>query len=124
MSAARRRLLLVEDARDTRELFAEALHVRGFEVVQAADGMEALSLAKAAVPDVVVLDIGLPRLDGFYVAELWKRDPSMQKVPVIALSAFTEGDYETRALQAGCASALRKPCAPDVVVREIERLLP
>jgi CheY-like chemotaxis protein len=119
----KRRVLIVEDVKDFREAFAFSLEARGFHVAQAADGIEALAMAKANPPDVVVLDIGLPRLDGFYVVELWKRDPAMRAVPVIALSAHTEGNYQERALRAGCAAALRKPASADEVVREIERLL-
>jgi two-component system cell cycle response regulator DivK len=112
-------ILVVEDSTDLREAYAAHLEGQGFEVVQAGDGMEALSLAKSHPPSLVLLDIGLPRLDGFYLAELWKRDPFMRHVPLIAISAFTEGDYERRALRAGCAAALRKPCSPAEVSREI-----
>ena len=114
----------MEDVRDFREAFAFALESRGFHVVQAADGMEALAEAKANPPDAVVLDIGLPRLDGFYVVELWKRDVAMKTVPVIALSAYTDGNYEQRARNAGCVAALRKPSSPDEVLRELQRHLP
>jgi two-component system cell cycle response regulator DivK len=117
-------ILLVEDVADFREAFAFALETHGFHVVQATDGMEALALAKAKTPDAVILDIGLPRLDGFYVAELWRRDPAMKTVPVVALSAYTDGNYEERALRAGCTAALRKPSSADEVIRELERLLP
>ena len=120
----KRRILLVEDVKDFREAFAFSLEARGFHVAQAADGIEALAMAKANTPDLVVLDIGLPRLDGFYVAEIWKSDPIMKAIPVIALSAYTEGNYQDRAREAGCAAALRKPASADEVVREIERLLP
>ena len=119
----KRRILLVEDTPEVREGYASFLEERGFEVVRAADGIEALSLAKASPPSVVLLDIGLPRLDGYYVAEFWKRDPTMAKVPIIAISSYTEGDYEVRALRAGCASALRKPCSPNDVAVEISRIL-
>jgi CheY-like chemotaxis protein len=119
----KRRILFVEDVKDFREAFAFSLESRGFHVAQAADGMEALELAKANPPDVVVLDIGLPRLDGYYIAELWRRDPVMKNIPVIALSAYTDGNYEDRALRAGCSAALRKPASADEVVVEIERLL-
>ena len=119
----KRRILLVEDVKDLREAFTFSLEGRGFHVTQAADGMEALALAKANPPDVVVLDIGLPRLDGYYLAELWRRDTAMRHVPLIALSAYTEGDYEQRALAAGCVAALRKPSSADEILRTIERVL-
>src|SRR5713226_1514222 len=87
----KKRILLVEDSADFRDAFTATLEAHGFAVTHAGDGVEALALAKADTPDLVVLDIALPRLDGFYVAEVWKRDPLMAKVPVIAVSAYTDG---------------------------------
>ena len=85
--------------------------------------MEALALAKAQPPDGVVLDIALPKLDGFYVAELWRRDGAMARVPVIAVSSYTDGDYEGRALRSGCTAALRKPRTPDELTGTLRRFL-
>jgi CheY-like chemotaxis protein len=117
------RILVVEDSTDLREAYAAYLETLGYDVAQAADGKEALALAKAQPPSAVLLDIGLPRLDGFYLAELWRRDPAMREVPLIAISAFTEGDYERRALAAGCTAALRKPCSPQEVVRHLSEVI-
>ena len=114
---------MVEDSTDLRESYAVYLEELGFEVAQAKDGMEALALAKAQPPSAVLLDIGLPRLDGFYLAELWRRDPQMRDVPLIAISAFTEGNYEQRALQSGCTAALRKPCSPQEVARQLNSFI-
>ena len=114
---------MVEDSTDLRESYAVYLEELGFEVAQARDGMEALALAKAQPPSAVLLDIGLPRLDGFYLAELWRRDPQMREVPLVAISGFTEGDYEKRALQSGCVAALRKPCSPAEVARELSAII-
>ena len=119
----KRRILVVEDSTDLREAYAAYLEDLGFDVAQAADGMEALALAKAQPPSAVLLDIGLPRLDGFYLAELWRRDPQMRDVPLIAISAFTEGNYEQRALQSGCTAALRKPCSPQEVARQLSSFI-
>ena len=119
----KRRILVVEDSTDLREAYAAYLEDLGFDVAQAADGMEALALAKAQPPSAVLLDIGLPRLDGFYLAELWRRDPQMRDVPLIAISAFTEGNYEQRALQSGCTAALRKPCSPQEVARKLSSFI-
>ena len=119
----KRRILVVEDSTDLREAYAAYLEDLGFDVAQAADGMEALALAKAQPPSAVLLDIGLPRLDGFYLAELWRRDPQMRDVPLIAISAFTEGNYEQRALQTGCTCALRKPCSPQEVARKLSSFI-
>jgi two-component system cell cycle response regulator DivK len=118
-----KRILIVEDYDGTRALYADALEAAGFDVLQARDGMEALERAKQTLPDVVLLDIGLPRLDGFYVAELWKRDPSMSRVPVVAISAHSNPDYESRALAAGCQMALSKPCGGRELLAAIRKVL-
>jgi two-component system cell cycle response regulator len=119
----RRRILVVEDSAELREAYAAYLEEMGFEVARAGDGMEALAIAKAETPAAVLLDIGLPRLDGFYLAELWRRDPQMREVPLIAISAYTEGDYERRALESGFTAALRKPCTPQEVARELSAFI-
>ena len=118
-----KRILIVEDLDETRTLYARSFEAAGLEVLQARDGMEALERVKQTLPDVVLLDIGLPRLDGFYVAEVWKRDPAMSQVPVVAISAWSGPDYEKRALEAGCRRALVKPCEPKVVLAEIRKVL-
>ena len=114
---------MVEDSAELREAYAAYLEELGFEVARAGDGMEALAIAKAEPPTAVLLDIGLPRLDGFYLAELWRRDPQMREVPLIAISAYTEGDYEKRALEAGFNVALRKPCTPQEVAQKLSAFI-
>ena len=118
-----KRILIVEDFDETRAAYTDSLEGAGFEVLQARDGMEALERAKQTLPDVVLLDIGLPRLDGFYVAELWKNDPNMSRVPVVAISAHSGPDYESRALAAGCQMALSKPCGAKEVLTAIRKVL-
>jgi CheY-like chemotaxis protein len=109
----KKRILLVEDSADFRDAFSATLEGHGFAVTHAGDGVEALALAKADTPDLVVLDIALPRLDGFYVAEVWKRDPLMAKVPVIAVSAHTDATTSSvrsvPAAQPRSASLARPP---------------
>jgi two-component system cell cycle response regulator DivK len=116
-------ILIVEDEPAAREAYAEILAGEGFEVELAADGMEAIFKAKAKKPALVVLDIGLPRLDGFYVADLWQRDPAMADVPVIGVSAFFDPHNQERAKQAGCALTLVKPFPPEELRLAVRRLL-
>ncbi|MGZ6141753.1 MAG: response regulator transcription factor [Myxococcales bacterium] len=118
-----RRILIVEDDPDTRESYADYLRAAGFEVEVAVDGMDALFKSKAAPPSLVVLDLGLPKLDGIYVADLWRRDPAMAQVPVIAVSGFFDSHNEARARDAGCTLTLAKPISPDMLKAEIEKLL-
>jgi len=118
-----KRILIVEDFDETRALYADSFEAAGFQVLQARDGIEALERTKQTLPDLVLLDIGLPRLDGFYVAELWKSDPSMSHVPVVAISAYSGPDYESRALAAGCQMAISKPCGTRELLAAIRKVL-
>jgi len=115
--------LVVEDDADTSAMYRAVLESDGFSVEQAVDGIEALFRAKARPPALVLLDVGLPRLDGFYLAELWRGDPAMAQVPILAVSAFLDGDNRDRALQAGCDDALEKPFALPELRRAVRKLL-
>lgn len=118
-----RHLLIVEDDPEARDLYLEFLAGQGFEIETAADGMEALFRAKARRPALVVLDLGLPKLDGVYVAEVWRRDPAMAKVPIIAISAHFDGINDERARKAGCVLTLAKPFSTDELLASIRRLV-
>ena len=109
---AKPRLLLVEDYQDAREMYALFLSANGLEVVEAADGEQALLNAATFKPQIVVLDIGLPRVDGLEVTRRLRANPKTALIPIIALSA-TAADFRDRAAAAGCTVALEKPCTPD-----------
>ncbi len=118
-----RRILIVEDDADTRDSYADFLRTLGFEVEIALDGMDALFKAKAAPPSLVILDIALPKLDGIYLADLWRRDTAMAGVPVIAVSAFLDEHNLARARDAGCTLTLAKPIEPAVLETAIAALI-
>jgi len=118
------RILVVEDYLDTREMYVEFLALNGYDVIAAEDGLEALRIAQALRPDVVVLDIALPRMDGFSVLRRMRADPKLREVPVLTLSASVEEDYEDSALKAGATKALRKPCLPDELLAAIRVVVP
>jgi len=117
------RVLLVEDYADAREMYAEFLGLAGYQVSEAADGEQALLLAAASNPDLIVLDIGLPKIDGLEVARRLRKTKAAALVPIIALSASMIVDFEPRAHQAGCTIALSKPCLPDELLAAIRTLL-
>ena len=117
-------LLIVEDHRHTRELYAEYMAFHGLEVATAADGHSALAQALADPPDVIVLDLMLPGIDGWETLRRLKADPRTAAIPVIVVTA-----HELRTLlgpaaeAAGADAFLVKPCLPERLAREVQRLL-
>ena len=118
-----RRILIVEDSADTRQSYARWFEAARFEVMQACDGEEALELAQKVPPDVVLLDITLPGMDGYTLAERMHSVPRLASVPVVVLSGRTGEDHERRARQAGCLISLRKPCMPDLILAAVRGAL-
>jgi CheY-like chemotaxis protein len=113
------RILIVEDSEDVRKSYVPWFEMAGYEVTEARDGKEALALSKEEPPDVVLLDIGIPGIDGYTLASLWRRDPKMARVPVVVLSGNKGDEHEDRALKAGCTIALPKPCLPDMILAAV-----
>jgi two-component system, cell cycle response regulator DivK len=112
-------ILLVEDYDDAREMYRDYLEYTGFRVETARDGREALTKARAQNPDLVLMDLSLPGLDGWEATRILKTDPSTAHLIVIALSAHAlpaEGD---RARNAGCDGFIAKPCLPHELVEQI-----
>ena len=117
------RILLIEDNEMNRDMLSRRLVKRGFEVVMAVDGKQGLDLAIAAPPDLILLDMSLPVLDGWEVARRLKQEPSTQKVPTIALTAHAmEGD-RAKAMEAGCDEYDTKPVEFERLLQKIDRLL-
>jgi CheY-like chemotaxis protein len=113
------RVLVVDDNDDNRELYAEFFAAEGFAVEQARDGKEALARVKEFVPDVVLMDLSLPVLDGWEATRILKSDPDTQRITVLAVSGRTEEKYRTRAMEAGCDGFLAKPIMPADVRDEV-----
>jgi PAS domain S-box-containing protein len=110
-----RRVLLVEDSRDVADSLALLLTVKGHEVRIASDGLAALDVARAFRPDVVLLDIGLPKLDGLEVARRLRQEPG-QNVLLVTLSGYGTQDDHRRSREAGCDAHLVKPVDPEVLL--------
>ena len=122
-AGARPRVMVVDDHEDARELFAQYLEARGYAVSLAADGDEALRDIPLLRPDVVVMDLDLPRLDGWEAIRRLKRDPLTRAIPVVAVSGHVYDADRDQAWEAGCSAFLSKPCPPDRLHTEVERML-
>lgn len=104
-----RRILLVEDNELNRDMLARRLTRSGFEVLEAADGQEGVQAAVEAQPDLVLMDMSLPLLDGWAATRMLKADPRTQAIPVIALTAHAMMGDREKALAAGCDEFATKP---------------
>jgi len=116
------RALVVDDYDDAREMYAEFLAFKGYEVVQAQNGVQAVTLAGAVLPDLIVLDLALPDMDGIEVTRRLKRDPVTATIPIVMLTANAQPGMLHQARQAGCAEVLVKPCAPDDLLQVVQGL--
>jgi two-component system cell cycle response regulator DivK len=116
-------ILLVEDNEMNRDMLSRRLQRKGFEVQMAADGAEGLMMARTANPDLILMDMSLPVLDGWEATRRLKSDPVLAGIPVIALTAHAmEGDRE-QALRAGCDDYDSKPIDLPRLLEKMERLL-
>jgi CheY-like chemotaxis protein len=116
-------VLLVEDDPKARDGYAEFLERGGFRVAQAGAAEDALALSVAVVPDVVVTDIALPGRDGFTLAADLQTDPRTRGIPVVAMTAYWATDVHERADRAGITAILLKPCQPEHLIAELQRVL-
>jgi len=117
------RILFVDDDAASRSGYAAYLNARGYDVVPAATGTEALTLAATCEVDLVVLDLGLPDVDGWEIARSLKSAPKTADVPIIALTGADLPHERVSAMRAGCDRHLAKPCPPAEVVDAIEKEL-
>jgi two-component system cell cycle response regulator DivK len=110
-----KKVLVVEDNQDNREMVVKVLKHNGYRVIEAVNGEEAVKRAKAEKPDLILLDLYIPKMDGYEVTRRLKRDQGLQYIPIIALTAHAmKGDRE-KALAAGCDGYIAKP----INVREL-----
>jgi signal transduction histidine kinase/ActR/RegA family two-component response regulator len=117
---SRHRILLVEDNADTRETMVAALKLDGHRVYEAVDGNTGMRTIAEVKPDVAVIDIGLPDLDGYEVASALRRDPECQNMVLVAITGFEQPDSLRRAREAGFDEYVTKPIPPDRLVRLID----
>ncbi len=116
------RVLLVDDDEDTRTMYAMALGMSEFEVIEARDGASALALASEALPDVIVTDLTGPGLDGFELVSWLQANPRTARIQAIVVTGWADQATRARTIEAG-AAFLPKPCLPDVLVAEVFRAL-
>ena len=115
-------VLVVEDHDDTREMLQLLLHLFGCRVIAAQDGEEAMSLAEKMSPDLILMDMKMPRLDGLSVTRMIRSHPTLNKVPIVAVTGMVTPQFQSEALNAGCTECLAKPIDIDRLERLIKAL--
>jgi CheY-like chemotaxis protein len=123
MTPASPLLLLVDDYTDNRAMYARYLKYAGYRVAEATNGQEALDQARELVPDLIVMDLSLPVMDGWEATRQLKRDDRTRHIPVLALTGHALGDHEREAKDAGCDGYVTKPCLPEDLTVRIQGML-
>ncbi len=116
-------VLLVDDYPDAREMYAEYLEFSGFDIVQAGNGAEAIERALNSEPDVILMDLSLPIMDGWEATRRLKADARTQHIPVLAVTGHALTGISEEARKAGCDGFITKPCLPEDLVKEIRKAL-
>jgi two-component system cell cycle response regulator DivK len=118
-----KRVLVVEDDEDNRRIVTKILSLDGYEIAEAVDGAEALVMAREWHPDLILLDLGLPGLNGWEVERQIKADAALRAIPTIALTAFAMRGDEEQARAAGCDDYLPKPARPAEIRQIVSKYL-
>ena len=121
--SATKTVLLVEDNEDNLIVYRTILDHVGYRVIEARDGEEGVARAKADKPDLILMDVSLPKMDGWEATRRIKADQDTRQIPIIAVTAHALDDDREKATQVGCDGYLAKPVAPRRVVEEVERFI-
>jgi DNA-binding response OmpR family regulator len=117
------KILIAEDEPDIRDLVAFTLRFAGHEVVTASNGEEAVQVAKKEAPDLIILDVRMPRMTGYDACRLIKNDPNLSAVPIVFLSAKGQESEIQDGMEAGAEEYLLKPFAPDQLTERVRSIL-
>ncbi len=122
MSKPTKSVLVVEDNDLNMRLFHDVLEMRGYNILQAKDGMEGWRMAREQRPDLIIMDIQLPDISGLEVTKWLKDDETLKSIPVIAITAFAMAGDEEKILEGGCDDYLVKPISISNFLQTVERL--
>ena len=120
---AARNILVIEDYSDTRRLISVLLRKKGYNVIEAEDGLEGFLKASGTKPDLIIMDLALPEMDGIEAARRIHETPKLSQIPIIALSAYLTPEVEEEVLAAGCVEMFPKPFDPDSLLDCIDSTL-
>jgi two-component system, OmpR family, alkaline phosphatase synthesis response regulator PhoP len=118
-----KKILVTEDSPTILEILKSVLSEEGYEVIAAADGQQALDLARTEKPDLIILDLMLPKIDGYKVCRMLKFDEKYKEIPIIMLTARTKDEDEQLGKEVGADAYIKKPFQPEMIVDKIKEFL-
>jgi two-component system, cell cycle response regulator DivK len=118
-----KKILIVEDNELNMKLFHDLLESKGYDIVQTRDGMEALKIARAQMPDLILMDIQLPEVSGLEVTKWLKEDDNLKQIPVVAVTAFAMKGDEEKIREGGCEAYIAKPISVTNFLETVEQFL-
>ena len=123
MTDSSKTVLLVEDNEDNRTVYRTILEHFGYQVIEAQNGEAGVSMAREQRPDLILMDISIPLIDGWEATRILKSEPGTAQIPIIALTAHALATDRAKAQEVGCDGYLAKPCEPRRVVAEVQRFI-
>lgn len=119
-----KRILVIEDQEDNRQIVRDLVTASGFELIEATTGEEGLAMAARERPDLILMDIQLPGIDGYEVTRRIKANPQLHKIPIIAVTSYALSGDDKKAFAAGCDGYVTKPYSPRLLLAKIREYLP
>ena len=118
-----KRILVVEDTEDNRHIIRDLLTSAGYEMIEAVTGAEGVEMARAELPDLILMDMQMPVLDGYEATRRIKADPALRHIPVIAVTSYALAGDEAKTRDAGCDAYVAKPFSPRQLLAKVRELL-
>jgi two-component system cell cycle response regulator DivK len=119
-----KRILIVEDQADNRRILHDLLSTAGYDIIIAENGQEALEIVPRERPDLILMDIQLPILDGYEATRRIKADPILRAIPIIVITSYALSGDESKAKAAGCDAYVAKPFSPRALLAKVREFLP
>ena len=119
-----KRILVVEDQEDNRKIVRDLLSSVGYEIIEAVTGTEGVTVAGVETPDLILMDIQLPDIDGYEAARQIKANPALRHIPIIAVTSYALSGDEIKAIEAGCDAYFAKPYSPRKLLEKIREYVP
>jgi len=119
-----KRILVIEDTEDNRQILGDLLSNAGYELIEAVDGLEGVATAEREQPDLILMDIQLPGIDGYEATRRIRKIPALAKVPIIAVTSYALSGDEAKTRDAGCDGYVAKPYSPRQLLAKIREFLP
>jgi two-component system cell cycle response regulator DivK len=118
------RILVIEDQEDNRRIVRDLFTSVGYEIIEAVNGEDGVSAAAAHVPDLILMDVQLPGIDGYETTRQIKANPDLQHIPIIAVTSYALSGDDVKAYEAGCNGYVAKPFSPRILLAKVRDYLP